>query len=190
MMSTVESLRSHHFVPRGTSGARQMGRGTAHPAPIGSARPDYLQSGGGTIQQRYCTCPAHLASHCATLATTLPGTSAAGARKGCASPGAYSPDFSPQGPSRRSRHPAHDAVRRHSLERAKYGQGPGAEQRHHSSDLEAAPPETSLDRNLQAQPRQALRRETPRRGRALSESARQSPGALRRREKPNPGSCR
>src|ERR1700736_644726 len=186
-MSISESLRSHHFVPRGTSGAGQMGRGTAHPASLGSARPDYLQGCRGSVQQRYCRCPAHLATHGATLATTLPGAAAAGAGKGCASSGAYSPDFSPPGPTRRPRHPAHDAARRHPLERAKYGQGPGPEQRHHSPDLEAAQPETPLDRNLQAQPRQALHRETPRCGRALSESTRQSTGALRRREKSNPG---
>src|SRR2546422_8690479 len=127
------------------------------------------------------------AAHRATLATTLPGASAAGAGKGCASSGAYSPDFSPQGPSRRPRHPAHHAAQRHPLERAKYGQGPGVEQRHHSPNLEAAPSETPLNRDLQAQPRQALHRETPRRGGALSEPTRQSPGALRRREKSNPG---
>src|ERR1700730_5336841 len=187
MISTVESRRSHHLIARRTSGAGQMGRGTTLPAPIGSARPDYLQSCRGAVEPRYCTCPAHLAAHCATLASTLPGASAAGARKGCASPGSDSPGFSPQGPSRRPRHPAHDAAQCHPLERAKYGQGPGPEQRHHSPDLEAAQPETSLNRNLQAQPRQALHRETPRCGRALSESARQSPGALRRREKSNPG---
>src|SRR6267143_1876402 len=187
MMYTGESRRSHPLVPRGTSGAGQMGRGTTRPASLGSARPDYLQSCPGAVEQRYRTYPAHLAAHRATLATTLPGASAAGAGKGCASSGAYSPDFSPQGPSRRPRHPAQYAAQRHPLERAKYGQGPGVEQRHHSPNLEAAPSETPLNRDLQAQPRQALHRETPRRGGALSEPTRQSPGALRRREKSNPG---
>src|SRR5207237_2866113 len=169
MLSTSESRRSHPLVPRGTSGAGQMGRGTTRPASIGSARPDYLQSCPGAVEQRYCTYLAYLATYCATLASTLSGASAAGARKGCASSGAYSPDFSPQGPSRDPRHPAHHAAQRHPLERAKYGQGPGVEQRHHSPNLEAAPSETQLNRDLQAQPRQALHRETPRRGGALSE---------------------
>jgi hypothetical protein len=89
MRSTSENRRSHPLVPRGTSGAGQMGRGTTRPASIGSARPDYLQSCPGAVKQRYCTYPAHLATYCATLASTLPGASAAGARKGCASSGAY-----------------------------------------------------------------------------------------------------
>src|SRR6266404_1578917 len=187
MLSTSENRRSHPVVPRGTSGAGQMGRGTTRPASIGSARPDYLQSCPGAVEQRYCTYPTHLATYCAALAATLSGASAAGARKGCASSGAYSPDFSPQGASRDPRHPAHHAARRHPLERAKYGPGSGAEQRHHSPNLEAAPSETALNPDLQAQPRQAFRRETPRRGGTVSESARQSPGALRRREKSNSG---
>ena len=142
MISTIESLRSHHLVPRRRAVLDKWAAGRRIPLRLVPGT-RLLQSCGGSVQQRYCTRPAHLASHCATLATTLPGTSAAGAGKRCTSPRAYSPDFSPQGPSRRSRHPAHDAVRRHSLERAKYGQGPGAEQRHHSSDLEAAQPETA-----------------------------------------------
>jgi len=186
-MPIVESSRNNPLVPRGTSGAGEMGRGTTLPTSIGSARPDHLQGSRGVAEQGYCTGPAYLASHGATLAATLPGASAAWARKGRAAAGAYSPGFSPQDPSRRSRHPAHHAAQRYSLERAKYGRGPRVEQRHHSPNLEAAQLETSLDRNLQAQPRQALHRETPRRGRALSESARQSPGTLRRREMSNPG---
>src|SRR5207237_10103345 len=109
-----------------TGGAEQMARWTTGPASIRSARPDYMQSCPGAVEQRYCTHPAHLATYCATLASTLSGASAAGARKGCASSGAYSPDFSPQGASRDPRHPAHDATRRDPLTRAKYGPGPGA----------------------------------------------------------------
>src|SRR6266481_574906 len=92
MLSASESRRSHPLVPRGTSGAGQMGRGTTRPASIGSARPDYLQSCPGAVEQRYCTYPEHFATYGATLAATLSGASAAGARKGCASSGAYSPD--------------------------------------------------------------------------------------------------
>src|SRR5437870_8246560 len=55
MLSTSENRRSHPLVPRGTSGAGQMDRGTTRPASIGSARPDYLQSCPGAVEQRYCT---------------------------------------------------------------------------------------------------------------------------------------
>src|SRR2546428_12952517 len=99
MLSTSENRRSHPLVPRGTSGAGQMGRGTTRPASIGSARPDYLQSCPGAVEQRYCTNPAHLATYCATLASTLSGASSAGARKGWPSSGGDSPDFSRQGPN-------------------------------------------------------------------------------------------
>src|SRR5258708_12917205 len=99
MLSTSENRRSHPLVPRGTSGAGQMDRGTTRPASIGSARPDYLQSCPGAVEQRYCTYPAHLATYCATLAAALSGASAAGPRKGSASSRAYSPDSSPPYPT-------------------------------------------------------------------------------------------
>src|SRR2546422_10769406 len=181
MLSTSENRRSHPVVPRGTSGAGQMGRGTTRPASIGSARPDYLQSCPGAVEQRYCTYPAHLATYFATLASTLSGASAAGARKGCASSGAYSPDFSRQGPSRDPRHPAHDATRRHPLERAKYGPGSGAKTpftESGSSHLKPHLIETfklSRDKRFVEKLHDVV-------GLYL-ESARQSLGALRRREK-------
>src|SRR5246127_5325776 len=99
-MPIVESSRNNPLVPRGTSGAGEMGRGTRVPTSIGSASPDHLQGSRGVAEQGYWTGPAYLASHGATLAATLPGASAAWARKGPAAAGAYSPGFSPQDPSR------------------------------------------------------------------------------------------
>ncbi len=58
--------------------------------------------------------------------------------------------------------------------------------RKRSADLEAAQSQAPSRQDLQAQPRQALRREAPRCRRPLSQSAGQIPGAVRRREKPNP----
>src|SRR5207248_991642 len=72
MMYTGESRRSHPLVPRGTSGAGQMGHGTTRPASLGSARPDYLQSCPGAVEQRYCTYPAPLAAHRATSLLNSP----------------------------------------------------------------------------------------------------------------------
>src|ERR1035441_5309455 len=66
------------------------------------------------------------------------------------------------------------------LEYADHGPGAGLERRLGAPDLEATPPQTSSDENLQAQPGPAVRRETAGCRGTVPESSGKSPGAVRR----------
>src|SRR5918995_1938593 len=86
----------------------------------------------------------------------------------------------------RAGHSAHEPPRCHSLEHPHHGQGAGPQPDGGSADLGSTRPQASSDQDFQAQPRPTFCRKALRCGRPLSQSSRQSPGLVRRREKPNP----
>ena len=184
MISTIESLRSHHLVPRRTSRARQMGRGTAHPASIGSARPDYLQSCVSGLFSKDIARALRISRPTVQLwRQRFLALRLLGLEKDAHVRERRIPDFSPQRSKPSSTPPCTRRRPTPPTGAREVWPRPGAEQRHHSPNLEAAPSETQTRvETFKLSRDKRFIEKTPRRGRALSESARQSPSALRRRE--------
>ncbi len=185
MISFVENCRSHHAYLRRTNGAGQMGRRAKLSAASGSACSNHSKGGRWNPEPGHRSDAEDFATNRATLASTLFGTSVAGTRKGCSPSRTHSAHFASQSAGGNPGHPAQDARQRDPLERTEHGRSPRPEQRHDSSYLEAPQSEAPFDRNLQAQSRQTIRRETPRRRGVVSQSSRQGPGALCGRKEPD-----
>src|SRR3990172_7484835 len=188
MLCIHEGGRSHNVVPRRTNHSRQMDDGTKLSVPGSPARTNYPDGRRWHFEPGHCPHSQDFSTHCATLAATLFGPSASWIGKGRPSSRPHSTDFLSQGerchPCNVALHPS----QRDPLECAQLGQGARPQQRHDSSHLEATQLEAPSDRNIPAQPRQTVRRKTPRCRRPLLEPSRQSIGALRRREKPDSSS--
>src|SRR5664279_4919752 len=122
----------------------------------------------------------YFSSHGATVAAAFLGASAGRTGKGRPSartPAAYLSTKSTAGGGGDA---AFEAFRCHPLEYADHGPGAGLERSLGAPDLEATPPQTSSDENLQAQPGPAVRRETAGCRGTVPESSGKSPGAVRR----------
>ena len=183
MLGLRESCRNHNVVYRRTNHAGQLGHRTKFPLPACPACSDYPNGCRWPVESRYCSQTQDFSAHRPTVATTLLSASAFWPGKGCPSPWPYSTNLSAQDHCCYPGYFVHNSGQRNALEYAQHGQDSRSQRGHHSPNLEATQPETSFDRNLQTQPRQAIHREAPRCRGPLPQSSRQSLGSVRRREK-------
>jgi len=188
MLMLSANRRTHCLVSRRTLDLGAVGTWEKLPCALGSTCPDHPNGRRGDFEPGYRPQTENLSSHGPAVAAAFFGSAIARVGKGCSPAWAYSEDFGAQGACGGRGDYSHDPSQRNALEYKEHGRSSRVERSYDPSDMEAAQSQASLGQNLQAQPRQAFRREAHRRCRSVSESSGQVPGILGRREEPDPGS--
>ena len=148
---------------------------------------DRAGRGGGAIEQPAGQGAGDQPPDLVAVAPAVSGGGGDGPVQGCAAAGAAQADWVGESGGHRDCDAAHDAARRHALERAHVGQSAAGQPRDRASDLAGPQPAAASHEDVQVEPRPALRQQAAGRGRPLHESPREGVGAECRRKEPDPG---
>ena len=182
-----ELSRTHNVIIRRTPDVERLVQREKFSFPYGSTRSHCLHGCQWTLESRHRQRATHLTAYGSTMAATVFITSPVGSTERCAPPWSNTKNPSTQNRRGCCRHITWQACQCNPLEHAQHGRGPGIKSIHRDAYLETAQSETTFDRDIQTQQRQTFFRKTPRCGRSLSKSSRQSFDLMCRREKSNPG---
>ena len=182
-----ELSRTHNVITGGTPDVGRLVQREEFSFSRGSTRSYCSHGRRWAIESRHCQRVAHLTAYGSTMAAAIFIPSPVGSAERCAPPGSNTENPSTQNRRGCCRHITQQACQRNPLEHPQHGRGPRVKSIHRDAHLETAQPQTPFGRDIQTQQRQTFFRETPRCGRSLFKSSRQSSNLMCRREKSNPG---
>jgi len=188
MLSRSANRRARYIVSSRAPDLGEVGTWEELPCALDSTCPDHPNGSRGGFEPRDCSQIGSLSPYSPAVAAAIFGSAIARIGKRCSSSRTYPKDFATQSACGSRGDYSDEPSQRNALEYKEYGRSSSVERGYDPSNMETAQPQTSPGQNLQAQPRQAFRREAHRCCRSVFESSGQVSGALGRREKPDPGS--
>ena len=183
-----ENSGTHFIVLRRARYPRHMVDREKLSLPSGSAFPDYPNGGRGCPKPGYRQRASNFKADRPTLAAEILISSSPRFGKRCP-PSRTQATHSPEKNQCHYRgHASNNTAQCNTLEHSQHGQISGRQQSDGVQDMATAQSQTASCRNIQAQSRQAIRRETSRCRWPLSQPAGQGVGPMRRRKEPDPSS--
>lgn len=150
-----------------------------------SACTNYTDGSGWCSKPRYRQRTSHFPPDRSTVASTFLISSSARAREGCPAPRTQTSNSTAKGQCYYRSYTSHNTAECDTLEYAQHGQSSQCQQGNGMPDMATAQSQTTSGRDIQAQQRQAIRRETSRHRRPVSQPAGQGAGFMCRREEPD-----